>query len=112
MIKQKIIKYFINKYVEIRNNYLYRSPKGKWHFIRCISGYFLKMIGIPVVDRDFKVWWYSYICTVCLTNIVLSFFYTLWYYSGEPIKGFLFVSMFAIFISVSSDFTLVHNFQT
>lgn len=104
MAKQKIFKYSIEKLVEIRDDYLCRSPKGKWHFIRGIAEHFLRMIGIPVVSRDFKVWWYSDICSVCMANAVLSFFYTLWYYAGEPIKGYLFVSMFAIFISVSTDF--------
>lgn len=105
MAKRKIFKYFENKYVEFRDDYLYRSPKRKWDFIRCIAGYFLRMIGIPVVDHDFKVWWYSYMCAVCMANMVLSFLYTLWYYADEPLKGSLFVSMFGIFISVSTEFT-------
>lgn len=98
-------KYFTEKYQVIKNDYMNRSPKRKWMFVRNIGEMFLKFIGTPFMDPRFKVSWYSYVPAIVLIDILLSFFYTVWYYFGnDTIKGFIVISIFGILTSVSVKF--------
>lgn len=99
---EKIYNYFIKKYKKIKDDYLSRSPKGKWDFVRNIANSLLQMIGVAVIDLNFKVWWYSYMGAVVLINTALSFLYTLWYFYhiGTPLEGILLIALFGIFVSV------------
>lgn len=94
--------YLVNKYMAIKHDYLSRSPKGKWDFIRKIGNGFLRMIGVAIIDSKFEERWYSYGGAIILSNIALSFLYTFWYsYQNEtPLQGILLVAMFGIFVSV------------
>lgn len=83
-------------------DYMNRSPKEKWKFVRDVGQMFLRFIGVPFLHPTFQVRWYSYVPAVVLMDILLSFFYTVWFYFGcETIKGFLIVSLLGILTSVS-----------
>lgn len=97
-----MLNYLVNKYVAIKHDYLSRSPKGKWDFIRIIGNGVLRMIGVAIIDSKFEERWYSYGGAIVLSNSALSFLYTFWYsYQNEtPLQGILLVAMFGIFVSV------------
>lgn len=100
-----LINYPIKQFKKIKAEYLNSSPKEKWNLARNFANLFLRLAGIAVLDREFKVWWYSYVCTVLISNFALSILYTLWYYadSPTPLKGFLFIPMLGVVTSVCTD---------
>lgn len=102
MIFQKFRK-LLEKYREFKEDYLNRSPKGKWKFVRNIGTFLLKCCGVSVMEPDFKIYWYSYSTSVALFCTFASFIYTVWYYTNTdtPLKGFLFLPAFAVIIPVS-----------
>lgn len=94
----------IEKLSSIRSEYLNRSPKGKWLYVRNIGIHVLRTTGVPVLDPNFKIYWYSYAAGVVIIDVTLSFIYTIWYFmSRDPIKGMLNVPLyFGVLIPVSS----------
>lgn len=96
--------FLVEKYQAIKADYVNRSPKEKWMFVRGIGQFILRINGVPFMDPQFQVRWVSYVPAVALTDILISFFYTMWYYYGhETVKGFLIVSLFGVLTSVSSE---------
>lgn len=95
-----MLKHFINVYRKIRKGYLRRSPEEKWILIRNIGIFFLKISGVPFLDPNFEIWWYSYIGCVGFASFFSSCFYTLWYYSDTPMKGLLPMAMMGIIVPV------------
>lgn len=98
-------KYFPSKYESIKTEYLFRTPKGKWLFVLNMGMFFLKMIGIPILDLEFEVWWYSYISGIAFVDSMISFFFTIWYYADTPLKGILYVAILGIVIPVRIIFS-------
>lgn len=84
----------------IKDDYLKRSPRGKWKFVRNTAIFILKICGVAAIDLNFKVTWYSFACAVVVLDVFLSFLYTVWYYSGG-IEGFLVIPVIGIVFSVS-----------
>lgn len=78
----------LEKYRSIKADYLSRSPRGKWEFVRNIGIFVLKLTGVPVLDPNYELYWYSFAPMLCGINIFLSFCYTIWYYKETPITGF------------------------
>lgn len=74
-----MIKYLSNKYKGLREEYLARSPRGKWGFVQSLGNFFLKPIGFDFLDRNFKMRWYSYGAFILPLNFFTSFIYTVWY---------------------------------
>lgn len=94
--------WLVKKYREIKDDYLNRSPKGKWLFVRNSGIFILEICGLPVIDPNFQVNWRSYYSGVLYFDIFSSLFYTFWYYSDSPIKCILALPIFAIIIPVST----------
>lgn len=93
---------FTGKFQATKADYMNLSPKEKWMLIRGIGQFILKINGVPFLDSKFQVRWSAYVPAVALTDILISFFYTVWYYYGhETIKGFLIVSLLGTLTSVS-----------
>lgn len=99
-----MLKYFIEKLKSIKTEYMERSPQGKWQFVLNLAVFFQKLIGVEILDTNFKVWWFTYVGCLGLIDVVSSFSYTLWYYANTPFKGFLFLSLIGVFIPV--DFSV------
>lgn len=96
------LKYLIEKYRKVKDDYMNRSPKGKWMIVRDVGNMFLRFIGVAYLDPKFKVSWYSYAPAIVMIDVFLSCLYTLWFYStDEPIKGILVISLLGILTSVS-----------
>lgn len=97
-----MIKLLLNKYKKLKEDYLARSPRGKWIYVRNFGIVLLKSVGIPVLDPNFKVWWYSYVSFVLLFNFLTSLFYTIWYYSDNPARAYLATPILGVVIPVSN----------
>lgn len=99
-VNENMLKYFFERYNSLKSEYMNRSPRGKWLFVMHLGTMFQKIIGISIMDPNFKVWWFTYTSGVALLDVVLSSIYTIWYYSDNPFKGFLFLSMLGIVVPV------------
>lgn len=97
------LKMFLGIYKSIKNEYLSRSPRGKWLFVRNIGIFALKLMGNPILDPNYRVYWYSFAGILVVSNIFLSHLYTWWYYSDSetPIKGFLITPLYGTIIPVN-----------
>lgn len=91
----------ISKYKAVKVEYLRGSPKEKWLFVRNIGIKVLILTGVPVLDPNYRVTWYSYAGAVVTIDIFLSFLYTLWYFMDTPINGFLVTPLFGILVPVN-----------
>lgn len=89
------------KYKKIKKDYLNRSPRGKWEFVRNIGIFILKISGVPVLDPNWKISWYSYVPNVVYIDLLLSFIYTVWYHSDTPLNGFLIIPTYAVILPVN-----------
>lgn len=95
--------YFRKKYNGIKRNFLNRSPKEKWLFVRSVAISILKLTGADALSPDFEIWWYSYFPGFSSAVAFISFGYTVWYYSDNLLKGILFLPMFAIVVPVKKN---------
>lgn len=87
-------------YREKRAEYMRRSPRGKWEYTRNIGIFFLTLSGVSVLDPNYKVIWYSYVPGFVCMDILISFFYTIWYFIDTPITGILVTPTFGVVIPV------------
>lgn len=94
------MKKLIQKCKAIKEEYLSRSPRGKWTFVLKIGIFILKICGVEAIDINYKVTWYSFACAVVILDLFLSFIYTVWCYWGR-IEGCLAIPIFDIVFSVS-----------
>lgn len=95
---------FLKSYSAAKSDFLSRSPKGKWLFVRDVAISLLRLTGAAALDPTFEVYWYSYFPGVTAIIGFISFLYTIWYYSSiYPLKGYLFLPLYAIVIPVSSE---------
>lgn len=95
-----MLTYLFEKYNSLKSEYMNRSPKGKWRFVLNMAIFAQSLYGVAVVDRDFKLWWYSYLSGVTFLEVACSIVYTCWYYIEEPIKGALLISMIGVLVPV------------
>lgn len=91
----------LQKYRAFKEDFVKRSPRGKWSFVHQIGIHILEMCGVAVIDKKFKITWYSFACGVVVLDVIVSFIYTFWYYSGG-IEAFLVIPEIGIVFSVSS----------
>lgn len=93
----------------MKSDFLSRSPKGEWLFVRDVAISLLRLTGAAALDPTFEVYWFSYFPGVTAILGFISFLYTIWYYSSiYPLKGYLFLPLYAIVIPVSSEkFTFI-----
>lgn len=101
----------INKYKSAEDEYLIRSPKEKWLFVRNIGIFIFALAGVPVFDPKFKIYFYSYSAGIVIVDVIISFFYTLWYYlnTPTPINGLLVLPIFSIVIPVKKKTLKFHQ---
>lgn len=90
----------LKKYREIKKDFLNRSPRGKWLWVRNAAIIVLTVTGVPAMDPQYKVDWWSYAPLTVVIDIFISFIYTIWYYSDNPLEGILAIPTFAIIIPV------------
>lgn len=77
--------------------YMNRSPKGKWRVVRDAGIMVLGYTGVPVLDPNFEVYWWSYAAAAIIVDVTSSFIYTVWYYiyiEKDPIKGALNIPLY------------------
>lgn len=84
----------------MKSEYVSRSPHGKWQFVLNIAIFTQRLTAVAVCDVNFEVWWYTYASGVGFLDYFLSFFYTLWYYAEQPLKGILSISLIGILVPV------------
>lgn len=100
-----MIRYFIEKFKTAKAEYLSRTPKGKWEFVRNTGIMLLRVTGVPVIDPNFKFYWWSWACGGVILDVTVSFIYSLWYYNyklKDPITGLLNIPLyFGILVPVS-----------
>lgn len=95
-----MIKRFIKKFKRVKADYLSRSPRGKWEFVRNIGIFVLTLTGVPVLDPKYEVFWYSYAPGLTCLDIFISFFYTVWYFIETPLTGILVLPLYGVVIPV------------
>lgn len=98
-------KMLLKKYKRIKKDYLKRSPRGKWEFIRAIGVFVLKLTGTHVLDPKWQPTFYSYLPLIVNTQFTASAIYTFWYYSDTtPIRGLLYAPAYAVGLPVNCSF--------
>lgn len=95
-----MFKSLIEKYKTVKKDFLSRSPRGKWEFSRNIGIFVLTLTGVPVLDPNYKVSWYSYAPLLTCLDIFISFFYTIWYFIETPLTGILVTPLFGVVVPV------------
>lgn len=95
-----MFKSLIEKYKTIKKDFFSRSPRGKWEFSRNIGIFVLTLTGVPVLDPNYKVSWYSYAPGLTCLDIFISFFYTIWYFIKTPLTGILVTPLFGVVVPV------------
>lgn len=96
--------------ISIKTNYLKRSPKEKWLFIRDAGILVLKTTGVPVLDPNYDIYWYSYAAGFVIFDVTISFIYSVWYYKDkDPIRGLLNIPLyFGVLVPVKPIFTFTN----
>ena len=108
-----MFKYLIEKFKSAKAEYLSRSPKGKWEFVRNTGVTILRVTGVPVLDPNFEVYWWSWAAAGVISDITVSFIYSLWYYNykvKDPITGLFNIPLyFGILVPVIqiSEYSLI-----
>lgn len=101
----------IEKFKTTKVEYLSRSPKGKWEFVRNTGIFILRCTGVPVLDPNFKVYWWSYAATGVILDVTFSFIYSVWYFNfmeKDPVKGLFNIPLyFGILIPVALNYLMV-----
>lgn len=100
---------FVREKIEfIKKWYSNLSPKKKWALVRDLGTMFLRLSGVPILDPNFKVYWWSYAAGIVIIDVSISFAYTIWYYLWvvhDPVKGLLNTPLyFGILVPVSMTF--------
>lgn len=98
--KKKMFKKIIEKYKRTKEDFVSRSPRGKWEFVRNIGIFILTLTGVPILDPSYEVIWYSYAPGLTCLDIFISFFYTIWYFIETPLTGILVTPLFGVVIPV------------
>lgn len=92
------------KFQIIRRNYLDRTPLKKWEFVRNFGIFVMRLVGVPILDRNFTIDWYSFVPLLVAVDSAISFFYTVWYFMDTPIKSMLVFSLSGTIIPVNTKF--------
>ena len=100
--EEKMRKY-LKKLRDIKDDYLNRSPKGKWEFARNIGESILMLTGTHILDPNFKPRWYTYISVFVFCDFFVCFFYTTWYNWNDQIKRYVGVSVVGLAVPVSNS---------
>lgn len=99
------LKKFIEDCNSLRSEYMKRSPRKKWEFVTNFAEINLKLVGLNILDANFKpIWWLSYGVGVAIVSIFISFAYTMWYFIFEsPVKSFLALPIIGVIIPVCTS---------
>lgn len=95
-----MLTYFIEKCKAMKAKYMKLSPKGKWRIVMDSGIFVQNLTAASMCDLNFEVWWLTYISGVGFLDVTISFAYTLWYYSEQPLKGLLSISLVGILVPV------------
>lgn len=64
------------------------SPKGKWEILRKFINMWLYCIGLPVLDRKFKIYWLSYLPLIIIgVDTVILIIHTMRKLIFDPLKA-------------------------
>lgn len=99
----KLIEQLIHKYKSMRSGYFNQSPRGKWEYVRNMSESMINLLGLSVMDPNYKPRWYAYFPLVYLIEILFSYAYTAWKNRNDPSKALCFIPCFAVVIPVSPN---------
>lgn len=83
----EIIRNITRKYKWLKVNYLRKTPREKWIFLRNIGVFLTRITGVAVLDPNYKIRWYSYIPITLFVDLFASLIYTLWYFADDPLRS-------------------------
>lgn len=92
----------------IKQNYMRKSPYEKWYFIRNIHATLVKLVGVDVMNDNFKVNIRTLIPIYVEVNYLCLLTYTLIYYRNEPFKALIATPSMGILIPVSLFWVKIH----
>lgn len=67
--------------------FLKKRPYEKWLNVAKIVIFSGRLIGVPIMDKKYKVYWYSWLTVFIAMSYFAAVFYTMWYYADEPLKA-------------------------
>lgn len=86
-----------------KSEYMERSPRGKWRFVRDIGNSILSLAGIPFLNPHFENYWYSYSGAVLSAVFFISFGYSYWFYMDrDRMQIALITPLFGLMILVNN----------
>lgn len=89
-----------SKIQSVEHDYQERSPRGKWDILRKTANYLLGVIGLAVLDRKFKVWYWSYLPGMLGVDYPILAVYTMWKFRNEPLIAFQTTCLYGLLIPV------------
>lgn len=101
-----------NLFKKLKSDYLARSPREKWLFVRNMGLFVQKLLGLAIYEPSYKVSWRTYFTGFLLIQYFSSFAYTLWYYADNPLKGLLAISFVGTILPVFKFFLRSLIFKT
>lgn len=97
-----MLKKLTKKIDSFKNEYMNRSPREKWRFIRDIGNFLLSLAGTPFLNPHFETYWYSYSTAVTGVVFIISFGYSTWYYMDrDRMQIILITPLFGMLILVN-----------
>lgn len=96
----KFIQILIDTVKSIKDEYLNRTSRGKWMFIKNIGIFVLNLIGVRTLEPHLNVYWYTYSSAATGILFFISMFYTFWYFRHEPLRSFQNTAVLGVVIPV------------
>lgn len=97
--KLNTLKYFR----DLKREYLAKSPRGKWEFIRDINIIPMNFIGTEYMEPNFRINWKTVIPPFIGLEYTLAMSYTLHYHKDNPLKAMQATPLLGIVIPVCFD---------
>ena len=73
-----------SRFARIKRTYLEKTPYEKWHFIRRINVLSLKLVGVHVMEKDYKINGNTFV-PICVEAVYMTLLMnTLFHYRNEP----------------------------
>lgn len=89
------------RYKNLKEDYLAKSPRGKWWVIRQSHCFMTKVIGCQVMQADFKLNINTLVPLYVQVNFYLLVLYTWYYYRNDLINALLVTPIFGLIVPVS-----------
>lgn len=94
-------KNFLNWFKRFKQNFLAKSPRQKWLYVRNFNAFIMKFVGCQFMESNFKLRIESFIPIYLAVNYFTLLLYTLFYYRHEPFRAVQATIASAFFIPVT-----------